>query len=169
MMAVQSTSMQMTVLLGIVLSYTTIVNAGRMMGETNPGRSNSNSLRNFSVRGSRRSLQMEDKGCPKEYSLFHCEDPSLVFEISCNWDTCQWDLTQLDPKVQPASCSAISIADPLSPTLLDAVKPCAIWSIMFGEHKSASPTVSCKLSVCLDYFDINFRFLNNCVVSFLIH
>ncbi len=166
MMTVQCTSMKMTVLLGIALSYTTIVNAGRMMGETN---SNNNNLHKFSVRGSRRSLQMENQGCPKEYSLLHCEDPSLTNEINCDWDTCEWDLAGLDPNNRPALCSVITIADPQSETLIDAVKPCALWDLMFGVHKSVAPTVSCRLNFCLDFFDINFRFLNIWVVLFLIY
>jgi hypothetical protein len=132
--------MRMTLLFGLLLSCTTMVNAGLMMGEIKP------SYNNFAVRGSRRSLQMNQVGCPPDYSLFRCDDPSLTYEIPCDLNTCLWDVTALDPKSPPASCIGISIVDPHAVDLADVIRPCALWSLMYGEHQSVSPTLSCTLN-----------------------
>jgi hypothetical protein len=90
----------------------------------------------------RRNLQggQKNKNCPKQYSLYHCDDPDLTYDIPCNKDTCEWDLTALDPTAQPGSCSAISVTDPLKLDLSDVLRPCALWSLTYGEHKSAAPS-----------------------------
>lgn len=138
---------RMTVLLGVVISCTSIVHAALMKGETK--QSNINNYASFAIRGSRRSLQM-NAGCPKDYSLYHCDDPSETYEITCDWNTCLWDLTELTPDSPPTSCIGISIEDPHTINLIDPIRPCALWSLMYGEHKSASPTLSCTLNACIE-------------------
>lgn len=86
----------------------------------------------------------QNGNCPKEYSLLHCDDPDLFYEIPCDEDTCEWDLSALDPRGPPDSCQGISIVDPLVPDILDVIRPCALWSLLYGEHKSSSPTTSGK-------------------------
>ena len=157
MMLAQSSSMQMTFWLCLALGYTTIVNATLMKGEIK-----TNSLNNFAIRGSRRSLQMDQVGCPKEYSLLHCSDPSVTYEISCDWNTCLWDVTEFDPKSPPTSCVGVSIDDPHLSGLADVVRLCAIWSLMYGEHQSVSPTVSCKF----DFFRCMISIVQFCVFRF---
>jgi hypothetical protein len=88
-----------------------------------------------------RTLQ-KNKQCPKVYSLMHCDDPSITYDIPCNWDTCLWDTSFLDPLQPPSVCDVITIADPNAADIPVAIRPCAIWSIMFGEHQSMSPTSS---------------------------
>lgn len=125
----------------MLLVVAATVNAGLMMGETKP--------HNFAVRGTRRSLQMDEFGCPKDYSLFRCDDPSLTYEISCDPNTCLWDVGELDPKRPPTSCIGISIEDPHTVNLVDVIRPCALWSLMYGEHQSVSPTLSGTFTSCV--------------------
>ena len=139
--AAQGMSMRMTLFLGLLLCCIMNVNAGRMMGLTHSNRYS----HNYAVRGSRRSLQMDQAGCPKTYSLKHCVDPSINYEIPCDWNTCKWDLTALDPKTPPTSCIGISIDDPQTVGLADVVRPCALWSLMYGIHQTETPTLSCTL------------------------
>jgi hypothetical protein len=130
-------SMRMTFFLVLMSCCSAIVRAGLMKGDTTI-----NTYNNFAVRGSRRSLQMNQNGCPKIYSLKHCDDPSMNYAITCDWNTCLWNLDELDPNAPPASCMGISIVDPQIPDLVDVIRPCALWSLMYGEHQSVSPTLS---------------------------
>ena len=139
----------MTIFVGLAFGCASIVNAALMKGETK--QSNSGSLFNFDIRGSRRRLQM-DSGCPKDYSLLHCSDPSQIYEISCDWNTCLWNLSELDPNKPPTSCIGVSIDDPQTIGLIDPIRVCALWSLMYGEHKSVSPTLSCTLNPCILLF-----------------
>jgi hypothetical protein len=87
-------------------------------------------------------LLQKNRNCPKTYSLLHCDDPSIVYAIPCDWDTCLWDTSVLDPLNPPAVCNALTIVDPNAAGIPVAIRPCAIWSIMYGEHQSAPPTTS---------------------------
>lgn len=94
------------------------------------------------LRGLRKLQGGVDKNnnCPNEYSVLRCDDPDLSYEIPCDGTTCEWNLQALDPKSPPDSCLAITINDPLAPDLPDVIRPCALWSLMYGEHKSSPPT-----------------------------
>jgi hypothetical protein len=75
------------------------------------------------------------------YSLYHCEDPqnSANFVIGCNKNTCQWDLSQLNPTAPPGFCESVTV---LNAHPEDLIKPCLIWEIMYGGRgsKTASPS-----------------------------
>jgi hypothetical protein len=107
-----------------------------------------------------------NKNCPKQYSLLHCDNPDLSYEIPCDSSTCEWDLQALDPKSPPSSCLAITIIDPLAPDIPDVIRPCALWSLIYGEHKSSSPTT---LGMILTLFNLSFwlRCTNICFHLFV--
>jgi hypothetical protein len=89
----------------------------------------------------------KNSNCPKQYSLLRCDNPDLSYEIPCDSFTCEWNLQALDPKSPPNSCLAITIVDPTVPDIPDVIRPCALWSLIYGDHKSSSPTTLGKFLV----------------------
>ena len=98
----------------------------------------------------RRGLQDQapTAACPEEYSLYHCTDPSRVFDIPCDATTCLFNLTSLNSSSPPGFCTNIAVIN-AEAQVPDVIKPCLLWERLFGPDVSAlAPAPSACKSQC---------------------